>query len=633
MIRCKSCFEQYDEKFNVCPYCGYYEDMQENPINRLPHGVLLNGRYIVGKTLGVGGFGITYKAWDTKLETIVAIKEYYPSAIVNRAPGSKDIILVDKKSEKIFKVGYNRLLDESRYVAKMQGKSNILNVNAFFEENNTTYMVMEYLEGTQLRDIVRKRGKISVEEAVDMITKICDAIKIVHNEKILHRDVAPDNIIVDTDSNGKISRMTLIDFGNARLSGVSELDEIIVKEGFSPIEQYDTVHKQGAWTDIYAIGATFYYALTGIKPDESRNRKEEDKLVPLHELDSSIPINLSNVIMRAMAIDEHLRYQSVEDMKKDLFKDKVPTVKQVVRKKRLKRAISIVAVMIAIGLGFVYFTNNYMVKRAEVHLPYNTSITMWIMADEGSEKENAFKNMISVFEESYEADKIKVNLVVIPEDEYEERIEAAIKNNKLPEIFENNTYSDKYAKHTEKVRVIANSVKDDIYFSEEIIEMAKENEILVYGFDMPVLYVNTNLYEGELNYQDILSELDIEDVTEHNDLEAFLNNEDEVYYGYSSELEDARQIQERAGVCEMVPIEGKLKCKYSIALSMAEGGKDEKEVAETLLLTMYSDASEDAMFIQSGMCIQPLNKSTLKMYDNSSDFTGFFENIEDYQLK
>lgn len=633
MIRCKSCFEQYDEKFNVCPYCGYYEDMQENPINRLPHGVLLNGRYIVGKTLGVGGFGITYKAWDTKLETIVAIKEYYPSAIVNRAPGSKDIILVDKKSEKIFKVGYNRLLDESRYVAKMQGKSNILNVNAFFEENNTTYMVMEYLEGTQLRDIVRKRGKISVEEAVDMITKICDAIKIVHNEKILHRDVAPDNIIVDTDSNGKISRMTLIDFGNARLSGVSELDEIIVKEGFSPIEQYDTVHKQGAWTDIYAIGATFYYVLTGIKPDESRNRKEEDKLVPLHELDSSIPINLSNVIMRAMAIDEHLRYQSVEDMKKDLFKDKVPTVKQVVRKKRLKRAISIVAVMIAIGLGFVYFTNNYMVKRAEVHLPYNTSITMWIMADEGSEKENAFKNMISVFEESYEADKIKVNLVVIPEDEYEERIEAAIKNNKLPEIFENNTYSDKYAKHTEKVRVIANSVKDDIYFSEEIIEMAKENEILVYGFDMPVLYVNTNLYEGELNYQDILSELDIEDVTEHNDLEAFLNNEDEVYYGYSSELEDARQIQERAGVCEMVPIEGKLKCKYSIALSMAEGGKDEKEVAETLLLTMYSDASEDAMFIQSGMCIQPLNKSTLKMYDNSSDFTGFFENIEDYQLK
>lgn len=633
MIRCTSCFEKYEERFNVCPYCGYYEDMQENPINRLPHGVVLNGRYIVGKTLGVGGFGITYKAWDTKLETVVAIKEYYPSAIVNRAPGSKDIILVDKKSEKLFKIGYNRLLDESRYVAKMQGKSNILNVNAFFEENNTTYMVMEYLGGMQLRDVVRKRGKITVEEAVEMITNICDAIKIVHSEKILHRDVAPDNIIVETDSNGKINRMTLIDFGNARLSGVNELDEIIVKEGFSPIEQYDNVHKQGAWTDVYAIGATFYYALTGIKPNESRNRKEEDNLIPLHELDSDIPINLSNVIMRAMAVDEHLRYQSVDDMKKDLYKDKVPTVRQVVRKKRLRRSLSIVAVMIAIGIGFSYFASNYMVKRAEVHLPYNTSITMWIMADEGSDKERAFENVISIFEESYASDKIEVNLVAIPENEYEERLQEAIETDNLPEIFENNTYSDKYVKYTEKVRVIANSVRNDIYFSKEIIDMSKDNEILVYGFDMPVLYVNTNLYEGDLNYQDIISELEIEDVTEHDDLEAFLNNEDEVFYGYSSELDSARQIHERAGVCEIVPIEGKLKCKYSIALSMTDSEKDKKEVAETLLLTMYSDASEDAMFVQSGMCIQPLNKSTLKMYDESSDFKGFFENIDNFQLK
>ena len=318
-MRCTSCFEQYEEKFNVCPYCGYYEDMQENPINRLPHGVVLNGRYIVGKTLGVGGFGITYKAWDLKLENVVAIKEYFPSSLVNRAPGSKNIILINNKNEKIFKIGYNRLLDESRYVAKMQGKANILNVNAFFEENNTTYMVMEYLDGIQLRDIVRKRGKITVNEAIDLIANICDALKVVHSEKIIHRDIAPDNIIVKTDSSGRINKMTLIDFGNSRLSGVNELDEIIVKEGFSPVEQYDNVHRQGAWTDVYAIGATLYYALSGIKPTESRKRKEEDMLIPLHKLDSNIPINLSNVIMRAMAIEEHLRYQNVVDMKRDIY--------------------------------------------------------------------------------------------------------------------------------------------------------------------------------------------------------------------------------------------------------------------------------------------------------------------------
>lgn len=632
-MRCTSCFEQYEEKFNVCPYCGYYEDMQENPINRLPHGVVLNGRYIVGKTLGVGGFGITYKAWDLKLENVVAIKEYFPSSLVNRAPGSKNIILINNKNEKIFKIGYNRLLDESRYVAKMQGKANILNVNAFFEENNTTYMVMEYLDGIQLRDIVRKRGKITVNEAIDLIANICDALKVVHSEKIIHRDIAPDNIIVKTDSSGRINKMTLIDFGNSRLSGVNELDEIIVKEGFSPVEQYDNVHRQGAWTDVYAIGATLYYALSGIKPTESRKRKEEDMLIPLHKLDSNIPINLSNVIMRAMAIEEHLRYQNVVDMKRDIYKDKVPTLKQVVRKRRVKRSISFAMAVVLIGIGFVYFANSYRLKRAEQHLPYNTSITMWIMAEEGSEKENAFKNMISVFEESYKSDKVEIKLVTIPEEEYGEKLEEAIDNDSLPEIFENNTFSDKYAKYTKEVHNIADNVKNDIYFSKKIIDMAKDNEILVYGFDMSVLYVNTNLYEGELRYNDIIKDLEIEDVKEHNDIEAFWENEDEVFYGYSSQLSEARQIQEKAGICDIVSIKESVDCKYSIGFSMTSSEKDKNKVAEIFLLKMYSDKCEDALFVQSGMGIQPLNKNTLDTCNESSEFKGFFENMNNLKLK
>lgn len=630
MIRCTSCFGEYEERFNLCPHCGYYEDMQENPVNRLPHGTILNRRYIVGKTLGVGGFGITYKAWDSKLEKIVAIKEYYPSAIVNRAPGSKDIILVDKKSSKVFKFGYKRLLDEARYVAKMKGKGNILSVNAFFEENNTSYMVMEYLKGIQLREIVQQKGKLNVDEAIDLFVSICDALKVVHSEKTIHRDVAPDNIMIDENANNTI---TLIDFGNARFSGADELEDIVVKEGFSPIEQYDNVRKQGAWTDIYAVGATMYYALTGIKPDESRNRKEEDKLAPPHKIVPNIPINISNVIMRAMALEEHLRYQNVDDMKRDLYRDKVPTVKQVVRKKKIKRAVSIVAAIVAIGLGFVYFANNYMVKRAQVHLPYDTSITMWISADDNGVKENAISNMIDYFEESYEADKINVELVAIPEDEYEEKLKSAIKDDKLPEIFENTSYSDKYAKHTENIKTIVNSVKKDIYFFDDVNDMAKDNEILVYGFDMPVLYVNTTLYKGSLNCKDILSELEIEDITEHNEIDAFLNNEDEVFYGYISDYSEVQKIQERAGTYEVISLDGKLECKYSIAFSMTDCNKDKTEVAETMLLSMYSDIAEDIMFIQSEIPVVPLNKNTLKTFENGSEFAGFFESIDNYKLK
>lgn len=640
MIRCVNCFNQYDEKFNMCPHCGYYEDLQEDPIYRLPHGTLVNNRYIVGGTLGIGGFGITYKAWDTKLETIVALKEYYPASIVNRSPGTRDVILVDKKSEKIFKFGYNRLLDEARYVAKMQGKSNIINVYAFFEENNTSYMVMEYVKGIQLRKVTQYREKLSIEEAVDITIKVCDALKVAHDQKIIHRDIAPDNIMVDIDNNLAI---TLIDFGNARFSGAEELFDIIVKAGFSPVEQYEKINKQGPWTDIYALGATLYYMLTGIMPEESRIRKEEDGLIPPHEVDSAIPENVSNTIMRAMAIEIHLRYQDISDFKNDLLASmgdsnkKILSVEQVVKKKKKRRAISISAAVIAIGIGAAYFQSNYSSQREEVHLPADTAITMWVSDDEKGSKKQAFEAMAKTFMDAYIEDNVTVKVVAIPQEEYQARLDEAAKNNELPEVFENVSNTDKYTDYTLDVSGIADDVSKQVYFDDEIEDNADDNEVLILGFDMPVVYLNTYLIKEEINsYADISSKLDI-DCTECNDREGFLEGKEKVYYGYISDYYDVQESEKKELlIYKLIKIPGRLECEYSIGFSIADNGENENAVALRYLETMYSANGGDVMFVQNNIPALPVNREDLKQYKDAklgNKYADFFDSIEDYKLK
>ena len=635
MIRCVNCFNEYDEKYNLCPYCGYYEELQEKPIYRLPHGIILNKRYIIGEMLGVGGFGITYKAWDNKLEKIVAVKEYYPASIVNRLPGTKEVILVDKKSIKLFKFGYSRLLDEARYVAKMKGKNNIVSVFAFFEENNTSYMVMEYVKGIQLKNIVLQKGKLELKEVIKIALKICDALKVCQDEKIIHRDIAPDNIMIDTDNDNSL---VLIDFGNARFSGAQELIDIIVKEGFSPVEQYEKVNKQGAWTDIYALGATLYYALSGIRPDESRNRKIEDTVISLHDLDETIPENISNIIMRAMAIESHLRYQNIVDFKKDLLltiengDKKILSIEEIIKKKKKKRIITISIAVIGIVIGFIFFNRMYMIERTKQHLPDNTTITVWISGDDEGNKEIAFNNMIKEFISAYEKDNITVELIAIPKDEYKDKLNYAAQSGTLPEVFENIQFDDTYTSYTQNVEEIASNIKDDVYFSEIISKTAKEKEIMVVGFDMPVLYINKILLEEDIKtYDKVLKKLNISDISKYTNLKGFLNGEEKIYYGYSS---DYNEIQEALPAqYNLIKVPGTLNCISTMGFSITECNKNETQVAKRFIETLYSDSAGDTLFIQINTYSLPVNKNDLEVYEQVySEYEGFFDSINIYKL-
>ena len=240
----------------------------------LAKGVRLNQYEMIG-ILGAGGFGITYMARDTTLDTMVAIKEYLPGDFAVRQRDSQ-VTAKSSTSKGDFDWGLSRFLDEARVLAKFR-HPNIVRVNQIFEANNTAYIVMDYAKGESLDDLLKRVGPLSEQQTKDILFPILDGLKRVHALGFLHRDIKPANIII-RDEGGAV----LIDFGAARqaIETKSRAITSIVTEGYAPLEQYDTAGNQGAWTDIYALGGVAYKCLTGNKPPAATSRLRNDPLVP-----------------------------------------------------------------------------------------------------------------------------------------------------------------------------------------------------------------------------------------------------------------------------------------------------------------------------------------------------------------
>lgn len=435
--RCSRCFAEYDDSLGVCPSCGYMDGDPAEEVFCLEPGTMIKDRYIIGKMLGLGGFGITYKAWDTKLETTLAIKEYFPSGLANRAPGTTDVVLVARKRSKEFTYGKDRFLDEARNVAKFSTHRNIVNVYDFFELNNTAYIVMEFLNGKTLRDIMfENNAPLPLERSIDIVEDVCSALTAVHKENIIHRDVSPDNIMI---CEGNVTK--LLDFGAARFDAtVENRVTVVVKPGFAPPEQYDKVNRQDGRTDEYALGATLYYMLTGTKPEESTNRKINDTVLPPNELDPSIPANVSNAIMRAMAIEQEFRFPTVADFGAALKTDKeVRTVAQERSKKRLVRFIGIAggaAAVIAAILVFVILLNN---QRTTVELP-DAELELWYIDNGSGTKGDALERIVAVFTDEYS--NVTVNIRGIDAETYSDTLLSAIAAGDAPDVYESTGMSD-----------------------------------------------------------------------------------------------------------------------------------------------------------------------------------------------
>lgn len=287
----------------------------------LPEGTVLAGQYTIEKVLGQGGFGITYRAIDHKTGNKVAVKEFFPDTLAYREMTT--VISYPGERAENYEYGKENFLQEAQTLAQFIGNEGIVRIHTYFEENGTAYFVMDYIEGESFDDYLKDRGgKISAEEAIKILTPIMDALDFVHSKGIVHRDVTPDNIYITKD--GKVK---LLDFGAARysLGDKSRSLDVILKHGFAPKEQYTRRGKQGPYTDIYSLAATFYFAVTGKRPPDSIDRIDEDDLVPPRNLGVDITADQEHALLQALNVQPADRFRSMKALRNAMTYEDVVT--------------------------------------------------------------------------------------------------------------------------------------------------------------------------------------------------------------------------------------------------------------------------------------------------------------------
>lgn len=385
---CMNCFNikgQYD----VCPFCGYAEGTPPKQPHHLVPGTILRNQFIVGTVIGFGGFGITYKCFDRTLGVTVAVKEFYPAGLVNRSPGESQVGLLSGEKAGQYKEQLKRFLMEAQSVARFGKAKDIVNVYEFFEQNGTAYIIMEYIDGILLKDYLEKQGAMHPEAARKFIIPIIEAVKKIHGEGIIHRDISPDNIFIMNEDTIKV-----FDFGAAILNDSQEgmAGEAVIKVGYSAPEQYRDKARQDFYTDVYSVGAILYQMLTGVKPLESTEREYKDTLKSPHELGAELSSNMDRAVMEALAVQPELRFQNIRQLEDALHNRRAAEYpREKLRKRKLRRAwiISLaVSLVLAVGVAIGLYSTILKPENRifDSHVEEGTKITVWVENEDQKEQ-------------------------------------------------------------------------------------------------------------------------------------------------------------------------------------------------------------------------------------------------------
>ena len=309
--RCPHCMRELTgHRGGACPFCGFNAQKSPQPAEAMPRNTILNGKYLVGDVLGRGGFGITYIGFDLSLESRVAIKEYYPSGAAMRREGESELYWSSSyKFHSSREDAKNYFLKEARKMARVENIPSVVRVRETFLANETAYIVMDYVEGETLKARLRREGPMTYTACYALLRPMMQDLCKIHRQGVIHRDISPDNIMIQGDGSVK-----LLDLGAAKdLNRHS--DEVSVpvgKNGYSPMEQYLNNGRIGPWTDVYALCATIYYACYGKRVPQSLERLEQDTLrfdLPTRE---PIPPYVVGALRKGLAVRAADRTQSVD---------------------------------------------------------------------------------------------------------------------------------------------------------------------------------------------------------------------------------------------------------------------------------------------------------------------------------
>lgn len=395
VLRCPGCMKTYAQGTSVCPHCGYrYTPLKPGEVF-LPVGTVLCGMYIIGRVLGSGGFGITYMAWDIKNARRVAIKEYLPGNLATRSTGSSLVSIHSGEKYDLYVRGIEKFTNEAKRLAGFNDDPSIVTIYASFRANNTAYMVMEYLDGETVDSRLKREGRIPVDEAVEIISVVAKSLARVHRVGVLHRDIAPDNIILTKDYKVKI-----IDFGSARYCTANneETLTVMIKRGFSAEEQYRSHGDQGPHTDVYSVGALLYKMITGQTPPDSLERRacvEEgrDSLIPASRLVQGVPQSVDRAIGHAMQLKIRDRTPNMGAFLAELSGKTVVQPKPQTSEKQPKKshgglvaALLILIILISVGVTVILLNIQ---KNGDTQDETETSAQTTAAAYESSRQETA----------------------------------------------------------------------------------------------------------------------------------------------------------------------------------------------------------------------------------------------------
>lgn len=279
----------------------------------LNEGTVLDGRYRVNRVLGAGGYGITYRATDLRLDRPVAIKEYFPSYCASRVADGDDV-RCHFGAEREYLRGLDRFTQEAKTLAQLFNQIHVVHISDYFEANATAYMVMDFVEGKTLKQMVDSfGGRIRADMLFSLMEPSVTALWKVHQLGLIHRDISPDNVMIRPDG-----ALCLIDFGNARNTSMEESMTVALKHGFAAPEQYST-RGQGSYTDVYGICATIYYCLTGKVPTQAMDRLTGKPFPKPSELGVAIEPWRERALMDGMELRYDRRIQNMDALWRRLY--------------------------------------------------------------------------------------------------------------------------------------------------------------------------------------------------------------------------------------------------------------------------------------------------------------------------
>jgi len=319
---CMKCMMGKLNENGVCTSCGAESASENNGSMHLPVRTILKGKYLIGRVIGEGGFGITYIGYDLDLEIRVAIKEFCPKQYVGReSSDGLTIYPYKEQGAEIFEEEKKKFINEARRLAKFRSEAGVVSVLDYFRENGTTYIVMDYIDGITLKKYLKRLHdsdtNMEMAEVLKLFRPVMETLAKIHKENMIHRDISPENIMFSND----FKKVYLIDFGTARQTENGLTLSEYYKSFYTPIEQRSRQLQQGPWTDVYALCATIYVCITGRVLQESWDRMVEDNLVAPSEYGVHLPVHMEDALMKGLAIKAEDRIRSMEELMEAFYGD------------------------------------------------------------------------------------------------------------------------------------------------------------------------------------------------------------------------------------------------------------------------------------------------------------------------